>query len=45
MLEIRAARHDLEVYTRARAQTLRAKLQPDVIEDLVLGVVVAAEGM
>jgi hypothetical protein len=45
MLEIRAARHDLEVYTRARAQTLRAKLQPDVIEDLVLGVVVAADGM
>jgi hypothetical protein len=45
LLEIKASRHDLEVYTRSRAKTLRAKLQPDLLEDLVDGVVTAADGM
>jgi hypothetical protein len=45
LLEIKASRHDLEVYTRSRAKALRAKLQPDLLEDLVAGVVTAADGM
>jgi Cdc6-like AAA superfamily ATPase len=45
LLEIKASRHDLEVYTRSRAKTLRAKPQPDLLEDLVDGVVTAADGM
>ena len=44
-LEIKASRHDLEVYIRSRAKTLRAKIQPDLIEDLVIGVTAAADGM
>ena len=44
-LEIKASRHDLEVYTRSRARTLRAKLQPDLLDDVVDGVVTAADGM
>jgi len=44
-LEIKASRHDLEMYTRARAKILRARLQPDLLEDLVDGVVTAADGM
>ena len=45
LLEIKASRHDLEAYTRSRAKSLRAKLQPDLLEDLVDGVVTAADGM
>lgn len=44
-LEIKTSRHDLEVYIRSRARTLRAKIQPDLVEDLVIGVTAAADGM
>lgn len=44
-LEIKASRHDLQMYTRSRARTLRARLQPGLLEDLVDGVVTAADGM
>jgi len=44
-LEIKASKHDLEVYARSRAQSLRARIQPDLLEDLVGGVVTAADGM
>lgn len=45
LLEVRASRHDLELYTWSRAKTLRVKDQPDLVEDIVNGVVMAAEGM
>jgi Cdc6-like AAA superfamily ATPase len=44
-LEVKASRHDLELYTRFRARTLRAKVQPDLLEELIEGVVTAADGM
>lgn len=45
VLKISATRRDLEEYTRSRAKLLRAKLEPDLLEQLVAGVVTAAEGM
>jgi len=45
LLEVKASRHDLELYTRSRATGLRAKAPSDLIEDLVNGVVTAADGM
>jgi hypothetical protein len=45
VLEVKASRHDLELYTRFRARTLRAKTQPDLLEELIGGVVTAADGM
>jgi Cdc6-like AAA superfamily ATPase len=44
-LTIKAMRRDLEAYTRSRAQTLRVKIEPNLLEDLVIGVVAAADGM
>jgi hypothetical protein len=44
-LEVKASQHDLELYTRSRARTLRAKVQPDLLEKLIEGVVTAADGM
>jgi Cdc6-like AAA superfamily ATPase len=44
-LEVKASEHDLELYTRFRARTLRAKVQPDLLEELIEGVVTAADGM
>lgn len=44
-LEIKASRQDLELYTWSRSKALRVKHQPGLIEDLVNGVVAAAEGM
>ena len=45
MLEVKASRHDLELYTRSRATGLRAKAPSDLIENLINGVVAAADGM
>jgi hypothetical protein len=45
VLEVKASRHDLELYTRFRAENLRAKVQPDLLEELIEGVVTAADGM
>jgi hypothetical protein len=45
LLEVKASRHDLELYTRSRATGLRAKASSDLIEDLVNGVVTASDGM
>jgi Cdc6-like AAA superfamily ATPase len=44
-LEVKASRHDLELYTRCRARTMRARVQPDLLEELIKGVVTAADGM
>jgi hypothetical protein len=44
-LEVKASKHDLELYTSFRAMTLRAKVQPDLLEELIEGVVTAADGM
>ncbi|KAM0717822.1 hypothetical protein Q7P37_006154 [Cladosporium fusiforme] len=44
-LEIKASKSDLESYTRERAKSLRAKVQPDLKEELVQGIVTAADGM
>lgn len=45
LLEVRASKHDLELYTWSRSKTLRVKDQPGFVEDIVNGVVAAAEGM
>lgn len=45
LLEVKASRHDLELYTRSRTTGLRVKAPPDLIEDLVNSVVTAADGM
>jgi hypothetical protein len=45
LLEFKASRYDLELYTRSRATNLRARIQPELVEDIVNGVVTAADGM
>jgi hypothetical protein len=45
LLEFKASRYDLELYTRSRTTNLRAKIQPDLVEAIVNGVVTAADGM
>lgn len=44
-LEVKASRSDLERYIRSRLKYMRVKVQPDLREDLVQGVIVAADGM
>lgn len=45
VLKIEATRHDLEIYTRSRAQSLHVRVQRDLLEELVNGVVTATQGM
>jgi hypothetical protein len=45
LLEVKAHRGDLERYIRSRLKYLRVKIQPDLQDELVQGIVVAADGM
>ena len=44
-LAIEASRGDLERYVRSRLKYMRVRITPDLQEDLVRGVVVAADNM